>query len=164
MVGRQDCSSLEANQGSVNERIRIRSRAKRPIPLRSKSVVFDDLTDPWNERFRVLAVDGHYRRRHRQTTDRPAAKPLVCIEVAPGRIVVSTVGGRTFSFTTIEVRTAKMLRHLTVRAAKTRIIASGCRRLDGNRPVLDLSAVCRSTTAIAENRDSVRRMPRAAQR
>src|SRR5581483_2661523 len=47
-----------------------------------------------------------------------------------------------FSFTTIQVCTAKMLRHRTVRAANTRITASGCLLATGRSPALERSAVC----------------------
>src|SRR3954451_993563 len=46
---------------------------------------------------------------------------------------------------TIQVWTAKIPRQRTVRAAKTRTSASGCRAGGGSRSALERSAVCQST-------------------
>ena len=89
-----------------------------------------------------LAVDGHYRLGHRSKPPTVRSEPIGPYGLAPGRVVVSTVAVAPFSFTTIQVWTAKMLRHFTVRAAKIRIMASEREDAGGNRPALDLSAVC----------------------
>ena len=92
---RQNCPEFRNGiQGCANERVRVGAGPGAIVSVRAKSLVFDNVSDPWNQRFRTLAVDGHYGLRRRSKPPTIRSKTICPYRFAPGRVVIPTIAAR----------------------------------------------------------------------